>query len=157
MRAAALAFLLVANVAFADDAIRVRVTGIADGDTLYVRDPRGRTAMVWIDGIDAPENRQPYGARSRYSLRNLVSMRTVTVIPRSIDGYGRIVGKVLLGDLDIGLEQVRLGMAWYDDRADLENARDRIAYEQAEASARREGAGLWKGNPVPPWEYRRTR
>jgi endonuclease YncB( thermonuclease family) len=155
MRLAILAFLLAATSAFAaDDALRVRVTGIVDGDTITVRDPAGRTAMVWIDGIDAPESRQPYGARAKYSLRNLVSMRTVLIVPRTIDGRGRIVGRVLLGDLDIGLEQVRRGMAWYNDAADLDDER---AYEDAQASARREGAGLWKGTPVPPWEYRRRR
>ena len=155
MRLAILAFLLAATSALAaEDALRVRVTGIVDGDTITVRDPRGRTAMVWIDGIDAPEARQPYGARAKYSLRNLVSMRTVLVVPRTIDGRGRIVGRVLLGDLDVGLEQVRRGMAWYDDAADLD---DEQRYEDAQKSARREGAGLWKGNPVPPWEYRRLR
>ncbi|HKR64623.1 MAG TPA: thermonuclease family protein, partial [Thermoanaerobaculia bacterium] len=147
MRIVLLAVLLAATAAFAEDALRVRVTGIADGDTIYVRDPRGRNAMVWIEGIDAPEPRQAYGARAKYSLRNLVSMRTVMVVPRSIDAYGRIVGRVYLGDLDIGLEQVRRGMAWYDDSADLDDGR---AYEEAQANARRDNLGLWHGNPVPP-------
>ena len=142
--------------ALADEGLRVRVTGIADGDTIYVRDPGGRTAMVWIEGIDAPELRQPWGSRAKYSLRNLVNMRTIIVIPTRTTGAGGIVGRVLLGNVDIGLEQVRRGMAWYDDSADFGDARDR-AYEDAESNARREGAGLWKGNPVPPWEYRRTR
>jgi endonuclease YncB( thermonuclease family) len=157
MRTAVLALLLISSLSLAADRpFRVRVTGIADGDTIYVRDPGGNTAMVWIEGIDAPEPRQPYGARAKYSLRNLVSMRTVIVVPSRMDRSGHIVGRVFLGDLDIGLEQVRRGMAWYDDGADFEDTRDR-AYEAAEASARREGAGLWKGHPVPPWEYRRTR
>jgi len=155
-RVAALAFLLVAQVAvFADARLRVRVTGIADGDTIYVRDPGGRTAMVWIEGIDAPEGRQPWGSRAKYELRNLVSMRTVIVVPSRYDGSGRIVGRVYLGDLDVGLEQVRRGMAWYDDS--FENIRDHETYKGAEKIARRQGAGLWKGHPVPPWEYRRTR
>jgi micrococcal nuclease len=155
MRTAFLSFLLLASLSItADKPLRVRVTGIADGDTIYVRDPGGRTAMVWIEGIDAPEANQPWGSRAKYALRNLVSMRTVIVIPTRISGGGGIVGRVLLGDLDIGLEQVRRGMAWYDDGADFEGSRDR-AYKDAEASARREGAGLWKGHPVPPWEYRR--
>jgi endonuclease YncB( thermonuclease family) len=156
MRVTLFAFLLATTVAFAaNDTFRVRVTGIVDGDTIYVRDPRGRTAMVWIDGIDAPEPRQAYGARAKYALRGLVSMRTVTVIPRTMDGRGRIVGRVLLGNVDIGLEQVRRGMAWYDDSADLDDAR---AYQDAQEAARREGAGLWReGHAVPPWEYRRLR
>ena len=157
-RTFALAFLLLAQVAvLGQDAIRVRVTSIVDGDTINVRDPRGRTATVWIDGIAAPEHRQAYAARSRYSLRGLVSMRTIYVYPRTMEG-GRIVGRVMLGDLDIGLEQLRRGMAWYDDAAGFDDARDRAAYADAEASARKEGLGLWQAeHPVPPWDYRRGR
>lgn len=158
-RVLALALVLLAQVALGEeDAIRVRVTGIVDGDTIYVRDPRGRTATVWIDGIAAPERRQAWAARSRYALRGLVSMRTVLVIPHSIDGRGRIVGKVLLGDLDVGLEQVRTGMAWYDDAADFDDAAERAAYEQAQETARAQRLGLWQSDhPVAPWDYRRGR
>ena len=71
----ALAFLLAAHVALlGEDAIRVRVTSIVNGNTINVRDPRGWNATVWIDGIAAPEGRQAYAARSRYSLRGLVSL-----------------------------------------------------------------------------------
>ena len=158
-RVLAMAVLLMMQLAvFGEDAIRVRVTGILDGDTITVRDPAGRTATVWIDGIAAPEYRQAWAARSKYALRGLVSMRTVFVIPRFIDGGGRIVGKVMLGDLDIGLEQVRTGMAWYDDSVDFEDARERDTYADAQESARNEGLGLWRSpHPVPPWEYRRGR
>jgi endonuclease YncB( thermonuclease family) len=156
LRTLVLALLLMAQVAaFGEDAIRVRVTGVIDGDTINVRDPRGRTATVWIDGIAAPERRQAYAARSKYSLRGLVNMRTILIVPRTIDERGRIVGKVLLGDLDIGLEQVRRGMAWYDDAADFDDSREREAYEDAQERAREERLGLWQAErPVAPWDYR---
>jgi endonuclease YncB( thermonuclease family) len=158
-RTLALALLLVAQVAvFGEDAIRVRVTSVIDGDTINVRDPRGRTATVWIDGIAAPERRQAYAGRSKYSLRGLVNMRTILIVPRTIDERGRIVGKVLLGDLDIGLEQVRRGMAWYDDAADFEDELERDAYAEAQERAREERLGLWQAErPVAPWDYRQGR
>ena len=158
-RTLVLALLLVAQVSvFGEDAIRVRVTSVVDGDTITVRDPRGRTATVWIDGIAAPERRQAYAARSKYSLRGLVNMRTIMVVPREIDDNGRIVGKVLLGDLDIGLEQVRRGLAWYDDTVGFEDALDDEAYADAQERAREERLGLWQADrPVAPWDYRRGR
>lgn len=154
----ALALLLMTQVAvFGEDAIRVRVTSVIDGDTINVRDPRGRTATVWIDGIAAPERRQAYSARSKYSLRGLVNMRTILIVPRTIDEHGRIAGKVLLGDLDIGLEQVRRGMAWYDDAAGFDDF-DRDAYADAQERARDERLGLWQAErPVAPWDYRQGR
>lgn len=157
MRGLACVVLLMAQVAvFGQDAIRVRVTSVLSGDTIRVRDPRGRMATVWIDGIAAPERRQAYGARSKYSLRGLVNMRTILVIPRTVDGRGQIVGKVLLGDLDVGLEQIRRGMAWYDDAVDFDDPHERAAYAEAQEVARFERTGLWQSEraPVPPWEYR---
>jgi endonuclease YncB( thermonuclease family) len=152
-----LVLVLLAQIASGQEVLRVRVKAILDGDTIVVHDPRGRDATVWIEGIEAPEYRQAYAARSKYALRNLISMRTVTVIPRSLDSRSRIVGKVLLGDLDVGLEQVRQGFAWYDDGADLDGD-DHDAYEQAQEEARAKRLGLWQAeHPVPPWEYRRYR
>lgn len=141
------------------ESFRAMVTKVSDGDTVVVRDARGRPTTVRLEGIDAPERYQPFSTRSRESLKAMVLRRMVTVIPRDIDAYGRTVGIVLVGTKDAGLEQIREGLAWhyrYFERR--QEFRNRIAYRNAESSARRERRGLWsQKNPVPPWRYRRSR
>jgi len=59
--------------------------------------------------------------------------------------------------VDIGLAQVRAGMAWWYRRyAKEQTAEDRERYEAAENEARKAGVGLWsEPDAVPPWEWRR--
>jgi endonuclease YncB( thermonuclease family) len=58
---------------------------------------------------------------------------------------------VRCGEVDANVEQVRRGMAWvYLRYVPLGSP----LYE-AEANARLQKLGLWRGkNPVPPWEWR---
>ncbi len=69
------------------------------------------------------------------------------------DRYGRIVGRVYLGEKDVNRELVAQGYAWvyrkYSDDAEL---------LELEAEAKKKGLGLWADtNPIPPWEWRRGR
>jgi endonuclease YncB( thermonuclease family) len=151
--------LLVAATASADE-LRGRVDQVYDGDTIYVRYPGRRAGdVIRLEGIDAPERHQAFGAKSRESLRALVKYKTVVVDVRGRDAYGRLVGLVFLEDLDVGLEQIRRGMAWhYDAFADRQSEGARGAYMDAESEAARDARGLWsEQNPTPPWAYRRSR
>jgi endonuclease YncB( thermonuclease family) len=64
---------------------------------------------------------------------------------------------VFLGTRDVGLDQVREGMAWwYRDYAHEQTPEDRKAYESAEDDARIARRGLWQDKaPIPPWKWRR--
>lgn len=129
-----------------------RVTGIADGDTLYV-DIEGVSTRVRLAQIDAPEKGQAFGRRSEQSLRELVGKQTVTLRWSSADRYGRPLVQLVAGGVDVNAEQVRRGYAWvyrqYSDDAQL---------LQLEAAARQAGLGLWADpHPVAPWEWRRQR
>jgi endonuclease YncB( thermonuclease family) len=75
------------------------------------------------------------------------------------DRYGREVYAVFVGTRDIGLGQVRSGMAWwYREYANEQTPEDQGAYEGAEDAAKMTRRGLWKdARPVPPWEFRRVR
>ena len=69
------------------------------------------------------------------------------------DRYGRIVGRVYVGGIDVNRELVAQGYAGvyrkYSDDAEL---------LRLEAEAKQKGLGLWaEPNPVPPWEWRRGR
>jgi len=75
------------------------------------------------------------------------------------DRYGRIVGFVIVGGLDVNLVQVKAGMAWFYRYYQKELSREnRKLYAKAEDQARSERRGLWQDkNPMPPWEWRRQR
>ena len=133
------------------------VVGVADGDTLTVLDAGLAQHRVRLAGIDAPEKRQAFGQRSKQSLARLVHGRPVRIEGRKTDRYGRLVGKVLVGDLDVNREQVRRGLAWHYLAYEREQSpADRRLYADAEASARQERRGLWsEPGALPPWEFRR--
>jgi endonuclease YncB( thermonuclease family) len=132
------------------------VVAIQDGDTLTVLDPRKRQHKVRLLGIDAPEQRQAFGQASKAGLVELAFARSVTVEYEKRDRYERIVGKVLVKGADVGLTQIRSGLAWhYRDYAGDQSATDRILYAETEEVARTARAGLWRSvKPVPPWVYR---
>ena len=49
---------------------------------------------------------------SRHALEALVAGREVRVVERGRDGYGRLLGRVYVGPVDMNAEQVRSGYAW---------------------------------------------
>jgi endonuclease YncB( thermonuclease family) len=154
---AALVFLLLAAPAASADTLTGRVVKVADGDTVTVLDHANTQYRIRLQGIDAPERRQAYGNASRKHLASLVAGKTVTVEWDKRDRYGRIVGKVLVGDVDVCLEQVRAGYAWHFKRYQHEQSpEDRQLYAQAEEKARADRLALWQDkHPVPPWKWRR--
>ena len=133
------------------------VVGIADGDTLTLLDAGKNTHRIRIDGIDAPERTQPYGQRARQSLADLAHGRSARAECPKSDRYGRAVCRVLVDGVDVGLEQVRRGLAWhYVKYAHEQSAQARLDYSRAEEEARISRSGLWTvAAPTPPWDYRR--
>jgi endonuclease YncB( thermonuclease family) len=90
-----------------------RVVKVSDGDTISVLDSRNATHRVRLAGIDAPESRQDFGTRSRQSLSDLVFNKLVVVQWHKKDRYGRLVGVVIVEGVDVGLIQLRRGLAWH--------------------------------------------
>jgi len=132
------------------------VTRVVDGDTLDVRDDAGNEYRIRLAGIDAPESDQPYGSASRRNLASLVDGRTVIVQSYKTDDYDRLVGTVWIGGMDICLEQVKAGLAWwYEYHKDEQSRADQIAYANAEREAQGAKRGLWsEGNPINPYDWR---
>lgn len=133
-----------------------RVVGVADGDTVTVLDAGNVQHKVRLTGIDAPEQNQPYGNRSKQSLSDMVFDKTVTVESNKRDRYGRELGKVLMDGMDVNLEQIRRGMAWhYKAYQGDQLVDDRQTYSNAEKAAQAIKQGLWsEAAPVPPWQWR---
>ena len=133
-----------------------RVVAIADGDTLTILDASNTQHRIRVDGIDAPEKAQPFGDRSRRSLGELAHEREAVARCPKIDRFGRHVCKVEVDGLDVGLEQIRRGLAWHFKRYEHEQSdEDRKRYADSENDARDAKRGLWSDiRPVPPWTWR---
>lgn len=149
--AATLALLLIACPALAAEVVG-RIVGLADGDTLTVLTPSQEQLRVRLSDIDAPESGQPYGTRARQVLGGLVARRAVRVVAQDTDRYGRTVGRVYVGSVDVSAEMVRRGAAWVFRRYSQD---PQLLALEAEAQAARRG--LWalpETERVPPWEWR---
>lgn len=137
------------------------VIKITDGDTIRIRTSEGTVVKVRLGLIDAPETSkkrergQPYGAESSRALSAKVMGKRVRVEMIDVDSYKRLVGIVYVGGRCVNLEMVREGFAWgYKDYLSAPYA---SIYLSAEDEARRSRRGLWRrGNPQPPWEYRKS-
>ncbi len=143
-----------------------KVVRISDGDTITVLDDGLVMHKVRVEGIDAPEKGQAFGARATQELADLVAGQQVEVDWKKLDRYGRIVGKVRYSPRpclviwcakrDAGLTMIRAGLAWHFKRYQREQTpEDQVEYASAELQARKQREGLWRdADPVAPWEYR---
>ena len=138
------------------DTLSGKVVRILDGDTVEVLDANRRTQRVRLAGIDAPESKQPFGAKAKRALSSLVAGETLTVDWHKRDRYDRLIGKLMLNGVDVNLALVRAGYAWwYREYAGEQSSSDRRLYEAAEKAARRDGVGLWSDpRPIAPWDWR---
>lgn len=85
------------------------VVAIQDGDTIDVLVNR-QPVRVRLAQIDAPEKRQAFGTRSRQALAELVFRQSVRVAETGRDRYGRVIGTVYLGSVDVNAQMVREGI-----------------------------------------------
>ena len=132
------------------------VSEVTDGESIVVLS-NGRKLTVSLKGVEAPELKQHFGDVSRQYLASLILDKPVRV-ELSEFKFGQVNGKVIWNDLDIGLQVIRDGAAWFD-RVKGQNLTEaeRAVYESAEQAARSEMRGLWQdGTPMPPWEWRRA-
>ena len=135
------------------------VVRIADGDTLTILDRDHRQHRIRLAGIDAPERRQAFYEVSKQNLAKLAFGRVASVEWHKHDRYRRIVGNVWVGGEDLGLLQVRAGLAWwYRDYRREQSPTDQKLYEAAELGARQQRLGLWRDAvPVEPKLWRHPR
>jgi endonuclease YncB( thermonuclease family) len=131
------------------------VVGVTDGDTIKVTH-NGAPEKIRLNGIDAPEKSQPFGAQAKEFVSSLCLGKTVDVTtpspPKDKDRYGRTIGDIRLADGTLlNNEIVAAGLAWWYVRY----APDNDTLKQLEETARNKRLGLWiDAHPQPPWEYR---
>jgi endonuclease YncB( thermonuclease family) len=135
----------------ASELLPVKVVSITDGDTVGVINADKRYFKVRLEGIDAPEQKQAFGTKSKEALAAKVHERDIILDEHGKDWYGRTLGVLKVDGRDINREMVAEGWAWqfvqYDKSA---------ALRDAQANAKRERLGLWAdAQPVAPWEFRK--
>jgi endonuclease YncB( thermonuclease family) len=141
---------VIALPAFAEE-YSGRVVGVSDGDTIKILVSGGRQLKVRLAEIDAPEKSQAFGNQSKKAMSGLVYDKTVRVVKINIDRYGRTVGRVYIGKLDVNAEMLKKGMAWVYTQYSTDPK-----FPPLEKAAKKSRLGLWAdAAPTPPWEYRR--
>lgn len=106
MRITLLLALLISQCLAHADTLTGRVVRVTDGDTIVILDSADAQHKIRLQGIDAPERKQAFGTKSKEHLSDAVAGKFVVVDYNKRDRYERILGKVLLNDRDMNLEQV---------------------------------------------------
>jgi endonuclease YncB( thermonuclease family) len=131
-----------------------KVVGISDGDTITVmRD--GKEVKIRLYGVDTPESSQYDGQNAKQFTSAQVFDKTVEVESIDTDRYGRTVGLVTVGGVNLHRALVEYGYAWvYEQYCKRDFCNE---WKKLEAQARDGKKGLWK-NPKAqaPWEYRKN-
>ena len=145
----AILLLFISSSAAAD------ITGSAyviDGDTIDISDVRIR-----LNGIDTPEIDQICrtngliwycGVEATKAMRLLTKGKHVTCIGDTKDQYGRLIANCFVGDLNLNAAMVESGMALAYRYYSLE-------YVEQENFAREAKQGLWSGEFIAPWDWRK--
>jgi endonuclease YncB( thermonuclease family) len=152
MRFAVPAFGLLALVALPAHADVVGKATVVDANTLEIAGERLR-----LYGIDAPELDQscrwpnkviPCGRIATSAAKDLIAgVERVVCETHGRDASGRWIATCTADGFDIGRNMVHTGWA-------LADRRQSTAYVEIEDQARKAGRGLWRGQFVPPWEWR---
>lgn len=127
---------------------------VVDGDTFKAK-VQGVVMDFRLEGLDAPERDQPYGATSTAELASKLRGQQLVLVPSDTDRYGRTVVRVWVGRLDVNREMVKRGAAWFES----EYSNDDLLYEE-EQQARDGKRGLWAlplKDRIEPWVWRKEK
>jgi len=149
-----LALLLLAPLASAAGGeLIIGQASVIDGDTIEIHGERIR-----LFGVDAPESRQlcgrvdgtPYrcGQIAALALADRIGRAAVTCEPRGRDRWRRIIAVCSANGEDMGRWMARSGHAL----AFLKYSETYLPDERAAQDAR---SGVWQGQFVEPWKWRK--
>lgn len=125
---------------------------ILDGDTIKIAGVKNR-----LEFIDAPEMKQecsrnevswPCGVESKKALQALIRGREVSCTAKTKDFFGRHLSSCTVHGRDINGEMVATGHA-------LAYRKYSKKYVEFEAHAEQHKLGMWSGDFVAPWLWRK--
>lgn len=130
-----------------------QVVGVHDGDSITVLVSGNEQLKVRLEGIDAPELKQPFSQSAKEALSTMVFGKAVNFERLKNDRYGRTIAVIFVGQTNVNLELVKQGFAWRYDAY----SQDPVLLD-AQNSAKAVKRGLWADpSPVPPWEWRASK
>ena len=132
------------------------VRAVIDGDSFWLKSDSNALSTIRLAGVDCPEKTQSHWQDARDNLTRLVLNKSVTIEYEKRDYQGRAIGKVLHGNVDLSLEQLKAGLAEINRQYlyELSNP-DAQSYQRAEAESRSKRLGIWSDPDLePPWIWR---
>jgi endonuclease YncB( thermonuclease family) len=126
-----------------------KVSRVVDGDTLAIinlRDSREMKLRIW--GINAPETKQCYFEESKMELSKILGNKEPRFEIMGYDGFGRMLAKVFIDQVDVGKQMIQRGAAvQYDAAAVHDELKPSAEYlaglHQPEDEAKAKKLGLW--------------
>ena len=127
------------------------VQRVVDGDTVKI-EQAGEIVTVRLEHIDAPERKQEGGQMATWALAHMIEGKDVTIVGGKKDRYGRLIGTIYVGEINVNRAMVAQGQAWWYARYSKDKS-----YQQTEQAAREAHRGLWSGEAVEPWVWRKKK
>lgn len=125
-----------------------RVRAAVDGDTVKLDGGR----RIRLYGIDAPESKQHFGKPARELTAALCLDEEVRVVLHGRDRYGREIGTVYVGTVNINHVLLKAGLAHWYRRYSPDDAK----LKELETAARQGKVGLWAQRIIEyPEDFRR--
>lgn len=133
----------------------VGIPQVLDGDTIQIGTTRIR--LFGIDAFEAEQmcegpdsGRYGCGGKATRALTELIAADFTVCVPKGIDAFGRQLAVCRAKTVDLSAAMVRQGHAL----AYIKYARDYVFEEQ---HAKQDRLGAWRGEFIPPWEFRVSR
>jgi micrococcal nuclease len=122
------------------------IVSVADGDTVRARlDGGGPTLTIRLEGIDTPEQGEPFSTQARNATRVMLFNKKVQLRATDVDRYDRLVARIVHDGRDSSIELVEAGLACHFTRF----VNDPVL-AKAQVSARAAGRGFWAANAAKP-------
>ena len=152
MRVKSIFFLIIFSCAL-NPSISLGDIRVVDGDTIHKGSKKFR-----LEGIDAPETRQSclYQGKTWFCGRAATSAlekkieaaKTIKCEGDEKDSYGRVIAICYADSQDLNAWMVKNGWA-------LAYIKYSKKYLKEQQYAKKKGLGIWKGQFVAPWDWRR--
>jgi micrococcal nuclease len=143
------------------------VIAVLSGDMIDIQTNANTTTRIRFNGIDAPEEGQPFGDAAKQFLSQTIGGKVVRIVRQGVDQEGRVIADVylaadvayagsnpagvILPDKFLNRELVQRGLAWHDKQYSDDQ---RLAEDETRARAAK--LGLWSDpRHVAPWEWRK--